>query len=151
MNRDNFENILTFAIRNEIEAQEFYRDVAEKLRDPHLKDLFAGFVEEEKRHQALLENMSDLDASEFHFDTPPDYHIAEQMGKPEVSDAMKPADAFTLAMKREEEAMKLYLFFASAASDPDKKKLFRELAAMEKEHKFKMENAFVNIGFPEVW
>jgi hypothetical protein len=29
--------------------------------------------------------------------------------------------------------------------------VFDNLAAMEKEHKFKMEQAFVNTAYPEVW
>jgi rubrerythrin len=33
----------------------------------------------------------------------------------------------------------------------DRKKLFYELAAMERGHKSKMESAFVDIGYPEVW
>lgn len=151
MSYDHFHSILAFAIRNEIEAQEFYREAAAKMTNEHLKDLFMGFSKEEERHQEILEELSDIDESEFHFDTPPDYHVAENMDKPVVSDAMQPADAFALAMKREEEAMKLYQSFANAATDPAKKKLFLELSMMEKNHKLKMENAFVDIGFPEVW
>jgi rubrerythrin len=151
MSYDHFHSILAFAIRNEIEAQEFYRNVAARMTTEHLKELFTGFAKEEKHHQEILEKLTDVDESEFHFDTPPDYHVAESMDKPVVSDAMQPADAFALAMKREEEAMKLYQSFAQAATDPAKKNLFQELAMMEKNHKLKMENAFVNIGFPEVW
>ena len=33
----------------------------------------------------------------------------------------------------------------------EKKKIFLDLAAMEQGHKRKMEDAFVDIGFPEVW
>ncbi len=64
---------------------------------------------------------------------------------------MKPADAIALAMKNEEEAMKQYSVLADACSDHDLKNVFLDLAAMEREHKFKMEKAFVDIGYPEVW
>lgn len=33
----------------------------------------------------------------------------------------------------------------------EQKKIFLELAEMEREHKAKMESAFVDIGYPEVW
>jgi rubrerythrin len=64
---------------------------------------------------------------------------------------MKPADAIALAMKKEEEAMVQYKQMAESCSQPEKKQVFLDLAAMEQGHKQKMENAFVDIGYPEVW
>jgi len=64
---------------------------------------------------------------------------------------MKPADAIALAMKKEEEAMNLYLSLAESCKDEAQKQIFKDLAAMERGHKFKMEKAFVDIGYPEVW
>jgi rubrerythrin len=54
-------------------------------------------------------------------------------------------------MKKEEAAMLQYTNLAETCPEPDKKKVFLDLAAMERGHKLKMENAFVDIGFPEVW
>jgi len=54
-------------------------------------------------------------------------------------------------MKNEEEAMKLYTAMARVTSDAAQKGLLLELAAMEREHKRKMEDAFVNVAYPEVW
>ncbi len=151
MNLDDFKNLLTFAIQNEIEAQAFYRKVAEKASDPFLKRLFGQFVEEERKHQQILENFQASDPSEFHFTDVPDFHLAETEPTPTVEPHMKPIDAFGLAMKNEETAMRLYMSIAEATSDPGKKKIFQELATMEREHKHKMEKAFVDIGYPEVW
>lgn len=151
MNKNDFDEIITFAISNEIEAQEFYSAAAAKLADPFLKKLFSQFVIEEKKHQEILEGMRETDPEIFHFKSMPDYHVAETETAPEVSAAMTPTEAFALAMKNEEAAMKLYLTFAEAANDPRKKAVFEELAAMERQHKLKMENAFVDIGYPEVW
>ena len=54
-------------------------------------------------------------------------------------------------MKKEAAAMAQYTALAETCSEPDKKKIFLDLAAMERGHKLRMENAFVDIGFPEVW
>ncbi|MCP3954519.1 MAG: rubrerythrin, partial [Desulfobacterales bacterium] len=54
-------------------------------------------------------------------------------------------------MKNEEDAMRQYQQMAAACDDPDKKRVFEDLAAMERGHKNKMEKAFVDIGYPEVW
>ena len=64
---------------------------------------------------------------------------------------MKPADAIALAMKNEEEAMELYTWLAQGCDDPEQRRVFEDLAAMERDHKFKMENAFVDIAYPEAW
>lgn len=64
------------------------------------------------------------------------------------------------AMENEVEAQKFYeeaakkvenTQLAETCPEPDKKKIFLDLAAMERGHKLRMENAFVDIGFPEVW
>jgi rubrerythrin len=54
-------------------------------------------------------------------------------------------------MKNEEIAMKKYQGLADDCQDPDLKSVFTSLASMEKDHKFKMENAFVDVAYPEVW
>jgi len=151
MNLNDFDEVLIFAISNEVEAEEFYKEAAEKLADPFLKDLFSQLSKEERRHQRILQGFRDKTPEDFHFKKVPDFHVADTLETPKLSTDMKPADAFALAVKKEEEAMKQYTQMAESTSDAAMKNTFQELAAMEREHKMKMENAFVDIGFPEVW
>ncbi len=152
MERTEYEEILKEAINGEIEAQEFYQSVADKMDKPYLKELFTSFVTEEKKHQQTLEELQSYMPKDLPFDETRDYKVAETFDAPEkLSTEMKPADAFALAMKKEESAMKHYQNLAEGCTDPDKKRIFRELAAMEREHKRQMEKAFVDTGFPEVW
>lgn len=151
MNRTRYEQILADAIESEIAAQRFYQDVADKMNDIFLKDLFQVFVSEEKKHQEILEGFQSAVPQTLPFDEARDYHVAETVPEPEVSDNMTPADAFKLAMKKEEQAMRHYTQLAEGCTDPAQKKVFFDLAAMERDHKMKMENAFVDIGYPEVW
>lgn len=151
MNRGAYEEILAEAIAAEIEAQRFYRDVAEKMTDAYLKQMFTEFVGEEKKHESILRGFTASIPEHLPFDENRDYKVAETVETPEVSSAMKPADAFALAMKKEEEAMKHYTALAHGCTDAEQKRIFLDLAAMERAHKFKMENAFVDIGYPEVW
>lgn len=146
-----YDKILSDAIAGEIEAQNFYRDVAEKMTDPGLKELFSKFVDEETRHQRILEGFRAKAPSHLPFDESRDYKVAETVSDVPLTTGMKPADAFALAMKKEETAMKHYTELADGCTDAEQEGLFRELAAMEREHKLKMENAFVETGFPEAW
>ncbi len=151
MDQKDYLNILSQAIESEIEAARFYHDVATTTTNGYLKELFMTFSEEEIKHRRLLEGFRDDPSAVISFEKVPDFHVSETVDEPSLSMDMKPADAIVLAMKKEETAMKHYNQLAEACTSPDRKKIFFELAAMEREHKAKLESAFVDIGYPEVW
>ncbi len=151
MDQKDYLNILSKAIESEIEAARFYHDVATTTTNNYLKELFMTFSEEEIKHRRLLEGFRDDPSAVISFEKVPDFHVSETVQEPSLSMDMKPADAIVLAMKKEETAMKHYNQLAEACTSPDRKKIFFELAAMEREHKAKLESAFVDIGYPEVW
>jgi len=151
MDLTDYKKIIAFAIENEIEAQQFYADAAKKVEDPYLSKMFTDFAEEEKQHRQILSGIQSREAIGQYFKETRDYKVAETIDKPKLSIDMRPAEAIALAMKNEEDAMKLYSDLADGCSDEETKKVFLDLAAMERGHKFKMEKAFVDIGYPEVW
>lgn len=151
MTKEEYKKILESAIGNEVEAYEFYKGVSEKATDNNIKWVFGKFAEEEQKHQKLLEGFLAGDLSTIHFDESADYKVAETVDKPKLSLAMKPADAIALAMKNEEEAMNMYAAFATASTDPGQKKMFQELSVMEKGHKTRLEEYYVNAAFAEAW
>jgi rubrerythrin len=151
MNPKQYDSILAAAITAEVEAQHFYAEVAHKVAGDYLKKMFLDFVEEEKRHERILAGFRAKGDGHLHFKGAADYKVSETVVSPPLSLAMKPADAIALAMKKEEEAMNHYTGLAQACSDPAQRAVFLELAGMEREHKHRMEIAFVDIGYPEVW
>jgi rubrerythrin len=151
MNLDQYKEIIEFAIAGEIEAQEFYQAAAKKINDPYLKKMFEKFVKDEKGHEKILKGILSKDSINRYFNESTDYKVSETVDKPKLSVEMKPADAIALAMKNEEEAMKQYTELAETCSDIRQKEIFLDLAAMERGHKLKMEKAFVDIGYPELW
>lgn len=152
MDKGTYEKILDNAIQAEIEAREFYQQVADRVADTYLKEMFFSFAEEELKHRKILEGFKEKTDMGIHFASVPDFHVSETVATPAgLTMEMKPADAIALAMKKEEEAMRHYTQLAQACTDPAQKKVFEELATMERGHKVKMENAFVDIGYPEVW
>jgi len=151
MDKRQYNSILDAAIASEIQAQQFYAQVAERIKNDFLKELFNQLFQEEQRHQKILEGFKARGDGHIHFKRAPDFKVAETVQAPQVCDAMRPADAFALAMKKEEAAMRHYAQLAEACDDADQRRIFQELAAMESEHKHKMERAFVDVGYPEVW
>ena len=121
------------------------------MDDAFLKELFTSFVSEEKKHENILKGFLDAVPDSLPFEENRDYRVAETVESPRVSSDMAPADAFALAMKKEEEAMNQYNALAEGCTDPEQARVFHNLAAMEREHKHKMENLFVDSAFPEAW
>lgn len=152
MDKRTYHEILDNAIAGEIEAYEFYRQVAGEVENTFLKGMFDAFAEEELMHRKILEGFRGKGDMQIHFTRVPDFHVSQTVEAPaRLSMGMKPADAIALAMKNEEAAMRRYTQLAEACTDPAQRKIFLELAAMERGHKARMESAFVDIGYPEVW
>jgi len=152
MDAELYKEAIKDAIASEIEAKEFYLEISKRIRDDYLKELFMGFSKEEATHEkilnALLEKGSIKTTT---FNGTRDFKVSETIPLPEVSDEMSIKDAISLAMKNEEIAMQKYEVLAANCDDPDLQAVFQSLAAMEKDHKYKMEESFVKVAYPEVW
>lgn len=151
MNLNPYKDIIRFAIEQEIASEKFYSDASDRLEDTFLKRLFREFADEERSHEEILNKIYQNNTIWIQFKEDRDFKVSETLDQPEVSDRMTPAQAFALAAKNEEAAMKQYEKLAESSRDPEMKNVFENLASMERGHKLRMENAFVDIGYPEVW
>ena len=152
MDLGKYKKVISDAIQNEIDAKEFYSKVAQRIKDAYLKELFEKFAKEEEKHETILTGiLKGEKIQNSHFDFDKDFKVSETYDMPEVNDEMNLKDAVGLAMKNEELAMKNYTNLADNCEDPELKAVFLDLAAMERQHKFKMEESFLEVAFPEVW
>ena len=148
----NYKEILKMAVGNEVEAYEFYRDAAAKMKDPAMKNTFMELADEESGHKVLLEGYLSNEMKDMKFSEEKDYKVAETVEAPQaLSTDMAFKDAIALAMKKEQEAMEMYQQFADASEGAKQKETFLELAKMEKGHKVRLEDIYTNIAFIEVW
>jgi rubrerythrin len=152
MNPQQIEQILSVAIDREIEAYEFYQDVSERANDATVRDIFRQLAKEERGHRGMLEQYLYDPTMILKISAPAaDYKVAEATELPKLSVAMKPADAIALAMKKEQQAVEFYRVLGDSASDASVRDVFASLANMELGHKQRLENVFVEIGYPEVF
>lgn len=152
MDAELYKKVIKDAIEGEIEAKEFYLNISKRIRDSYLKELFLEFSKEEANHEKILNallNKGQIKTSTF--DGKKDFKISETIALPEVSETMNLKDAIGLAMKNEEIAMQKYETLSANCDDPELKSVFKSLSSMEKDHKFKMEESFVNVAYPEIW
>jgi rubrerythrin len=138
---DTFESfiaVLDYAIEKEIEANQFYVDLAKKMKNPAMSKVFEAFAKEELGHKAKLEaikqgkeippakNITDLKIADYTVDFEPAPDMSYQ-------------DALILAMKKEKAAFRLYLDLADQVENEDQKELFLSLAQEEAKHKLRFE------------
>ncbi len=151
MNADDYKRIISLAIDREVESYTFYRTISDKVKDAGLKRIFNELAGEETKHREFLEGLLSKGTTSFHFDTHKDYKVTDSMPSPKLSADMKPIDGLLLAIKKELEAMQMYNQLANSSTDADQKKMFTELATMEKGHKNRLEDIYTNMAYPEAW
>ena len=152
MDQMQVEQILSMAITREIEAYEFYQQVYERAQDETAKGVFKQLAKEEQGHREMLEQYLHDPTMVMKIQAPAaDYKVAEATELPKLSIDMKPADAIALAMKKEQQAVEFYRALGKDAQDESVRKVFENLANMELGHKHRLENVFVEIGYPEAF
>lgn len=152
MDKMELANIFSVAIKREIKAHEFYKDVAAKVSNDDVKKVFEQLAKEELTHMETLEKLKNDPSVPMKFTPPPkDVKLAEAAEVEAPTLDMKPKDAIGLAMKKELEAVNFYRGLSSSATDASIKAIFDNLVNMELAHKARLESVFVEIGYPEVF
>lgn len=138
------DEILSFAINNEKEAVEFYTSLAKEATRASLKQTFEGFAKEEEKHVSLLSDMTankeKIDSYKFKEIT--DLKISDYMVETEYKEGMPMPEILKIAMKREENAVKLYTNLAGKTDHEDAKKVFMILVQEESKHKLILETMY---------
>lgn len=143
------EEILDFAIAGEIEANEFYLDLAAKMHKPAMKKVFEEFAAEEASHKAKLEAVKTAQFEIGAGQDVPSLGIADYSVDTKPTPDMSYADALILAMKNEKAAYRLYLDLASVASAEELTSLFLSLAQEEAKHKLRFEIEYDDVILQE--
>lgn len=142
MDLNNFNEVITFAIRKEAEAYNLYTTYGQKVKDPAAKAMFSELAKEEQRHREILEGVEKGDVVRYKLEKIPDMKISDFIDDEKFSPEMDFASALRLAIKREEFAFKMYHYMAEAADDAELKKLFSVLAQEESKHKLRLEDQY---------
>ena len=142
MEFSDFKDAITFAIRKEAEAYNLYTTYGQLIKTPGLKKMFQELAQQEKLHREILENIDKKDVSAYVLKDIPDLKIGDFVKEEEFSPDMDYASALRLAIKREENSLKLYQHLAGGTGDPELTKLFSSLAQEESKHKLRLETEY---------
>jgi len=135
--RDQMRKALDFAIAKEMEAEAFYKEWAQKAKDPAVQGLFAELAGVEHGHMEILSNITPEEMTSSNVSDAPDIHLADLLVDVTASPNLTLQEAMILAMKREEGAVKLYSRLAELNGEA--RSLFEALAKEEGRHKAQLE------------
>jgi rubrerythrin len=132
-------DILDFAISNEQGAVDFYTQLAAKVSNDAMKNIFIQFSQEEMKHKAKLLEIKEKGIYSISSVQITDLKISDYIVKVETSPQMTYQEALVLAMNREKSAFKLYLNLSQKAPNDELKNLFLMMAQEESKHKLRFE------------
>ena len=136
------EDILQFAIDREIDAQNFYNEWSEKVKNPAIGEMLKGLALQEKGHEEHLKRVKksgELKPSEKHI---VDLKIADYLVDVKPSEDMDYQQALTVAMEREQSSVNLYKTLAKLAPNEEIQNLFLNLVEEEVQHKARLEDEY---------
>jgi rubrerythrin len=132
--------ILDFAIRDEIRASNLYADLAKKSRNKEIQKVFEQFSKEELGHKNKLERIKSGEGIPLPDQKVQDLKIGDYLVEVDTSrDDLSYQDALIIAMKEEKAAFKLYSDLAARTDDASAREVFLMLAQEEAKHKLRFE------------
>ncbi|MHC4122630.1 MAG: ferritin-like domain-containing protein [Planctomycetota bacterium] len=142
------EEILDFAIENEVKANMFYLELAEKVKNPVIKETLKNFAAEEVGHRTRLEAIKA--GQQFKkADKVPALKIADYVVDIEPSEDMDYSDVLIVAMKKEKAAYRLYTDLAAQTDDAELRNMMLMLAQEEAKHKLRFECEYDDVVLEE--
>ena len=133
-----FDEVMDFAINEEVKAVKFYRMLADYVEKPEMAEVLSGLALQESEHKSKLEAVK---AGRITLDEQVvgDLGIADHVKDVKPYAKMNYVDLLVIGMKKEEEARKLYTDLATVAQNQEIRDIFLKLAKEEAEHKLRFE------------
>ncbi len=145
------ERVLRKAIQKEIASWLLYNDLSRRMSQEIAQDTFKKLAQQEKSHQNRLEQYlrGEIKEGALSHDQAVDYRLTEHFEQPKIYPDMTLKDIFLLASNREKASHELYLNLAEMHPEGQVKKLLKELAEQELEHKQHLEFLYTEVAFPQ--
>lgn len=144
MSFESVEEIINFAIEKEQEAAKFYADAAEQELFAGAKEALLEMAQEEQKHETMLKDLEGSKAlvEAYEFKWIPDMKRSDYMIDMKYEPGMHYTDLLRLAMKREEQALKMYNELQKKTDNEDHIKIFKVLCQEEAKHKNFLETLY---------
>ena len=142
MTKEKFNEVINFAIDGEKEAVKFYQELQQKTKFQARKELMKELENMEKGHIVILENIRSKGIGDVTVKKVTNLNISEYIVDVKPYDNMTYQDVLIVAMKKEEQAEKLYKDLAGNFPGTDLETLFLKLSSEEAGHKLQFETLY---------
>ena len=142
------DDVIEFAIDREIEANQFYTNLARRTENAAMRKVFESFAKEELGHKAKLEAMK-KGKTMASAPIAPDLKIADYVVGVEPTPNMDYKDVLILAMKKEKASFRLCTDLAAEVKNEAQSKTFLLLAQEEARHKLRFEIEYDDVVLKE--
>jgi rubrerythrin len=142
MERENFNEIIDFAIEREQEAVKFYHDLQGMVLFKARQEMLRELEDMEKGHVKTLEGIRKGSTKITESPKVQNMKISDYLVEAKPAADMSYQDIIITAMKREEASVQLYTDLANLSADAAVKQLFLNLTAEEAKHKLKFEKIY---------
>ena len=143
---DHFRKIIRIAISNEENAEQFYREAAEKVKLDHAKKALLELAKEETGHAEFLKTILEKGVEEILAAQPTraiqDLKIVDYLSVKELNEYANYQDVLTAAMQREKIAYDFYSEMANLVHNEKLKGILLKLAEVEMGHKNRLERLY---------
>ncbi|MEL1134412.1 ferritin family protein [Desulfitobacterium sp. THU1] len=148
-------NALEFAVKMELEGEQYYREQAEINKGNSLHKVFLMLADDEKIHAKLLEKK----AKQLDYALEPNETLAtanhvfsdKDSVRNEIKASPSQIDVYRAALDNEKESIDLYQKYAAEASDDETKDFFNYLIQQEKEHYSIIDEIVMLLSHSEEW
>ncbi|MFA5012738.1 MAG: ferritin family protein [Ignavibacteria bacterium] len=136
---ENIDDVLEFAMDSEQKAVDFYNQLAERVKNKDMKNIFLEFAQEEVAHKAKLKKIKEEKVFIASSESISDLKISDYVDSVVIKPDMSYQEALIVAMNREKSSFNLYTRLSQKTDIPELKAIFQMLAQEESKHKLRFE------------
>ena len=136
---ENIDDVLDFAIESEQKAVDFYHQLADRVKNEDMKNIFLEFAQEEVAHKAKLKKIKEEKVFIASSESISDLKISDYVDSVVIKPDMSYQEALIVAMNREKAAFNLYTRLSKKTNIPELQNIFKMLAQEESKHKLRFE------------
>lgn len=136
---ENINDVLDFAIESEQKAVDFYHQLADRVKNEDMKNIFLEFAQEEVAHKAKLKKIKEEKVFIASSESISDLKISDYVDSVVIKPNMSYQEALIVAMNREKAAFNLYTRLSKKTNVPELQNIFKMLAQEESKHKLRFE------------
>lgn len=137
---DSVSEILELAIERELDAYQFYMELAKRAKDKMLQRVFEGLAEVELEHKAKIELefmkegnvLVDKKRAE-------EFDLSEYMGGERFLDDWDYKDVLIVGIEKERRSVRFYIELAAVVTEKDSREVLLSLAEEEAGHKAELQ------------